>query len=205
MEINYRQRGFILVELPVARKRAFTLIELLVVIAIIGVLATVIILNIGKAGAKSRDAKRKDDISQIARALKMYHAEKGSYPTNVGGPGGVQTLDYSYRTGGSNWMWLNNSVSLQPYLALPKDPKNNNINSLLGYNYWYRLGRTSATLPAGTYDWFSVYVRNLENTSDRDACGNGRVFALVVNNGTYTSCSFNSAYRNTFGITSNGK
>ncbi len=66
------KRAFTLIELPVVRKRAFTLIELLVVIAIIGILATVVILNVSKARAKAADAKIKSDIGTLARAVDIH-------------------------------------------------------------------------------------------------------------------------------------
>lgn len=63
-------------------KKAFTLIELLVVIAIIGLLATLSVLALNNARAKSRDAKRVADIKQIQTALELYFNDKQSYPTS---------------------------------------------------------------------------------------------------------------------------
>lgn len=63
-------------------KKAFTLIELLVVIAIIGLLATLSVLALNNARAKSRDAKRVADIKQMQTALELYFNDKQSYPTS---------------------------------------------------------------------------------------------------------------------------
>ena len=62
-------------------KSGFTLIELLVVIAIIGLLASVVLLALNSARAKSRDAKRLADIRQIASAMELYFNDLNSYPT----------------------------------------------------------------------------------------------------------------------------
>jgi prepilin-type N-terminal cleavage/methylation domain-containing protein len=54
------------------KKFGFTLIELLVVISIIGILATLLIANIGGVRERARDARRKSDLNQIQKALEMY-------------------------------------------------------------------------------------------------------------------------------------
>ncbi|MDE2312479.1 MAG: type II secretion system protein [Patescibacteria group bacterium] len=66
------------------KNKGFTLIELLVVIAIIGLLASVVLLALNSARAKSRDAKRLADIRQIASAMELYFNDMYSYPTSSG-------------------------------------------------------------------------------------------------------------------------
>ncbi|MEK7537236.1 MAG: type II secretion system protein [Patescibacteria group bacterium] len=68
-------------KLILRKEKGFTLVELLVVIAIIGVLATLLLLQLGGARAKARDAKRISDISQIRTAIEQYFDDNsGSYP-----------------------------------------------------------------------------------------------------------------------------
>jgi uncharacterized protein (TIGR02145 family)/prepilin-type N-terminal cleavage/methylation domain-containing protein len=85
--------------------QAFTLIELLVVIAIIGILATVSIVALNNARAKSRDAKRVADVKNIQTALALYYNDKKEYPitltagqplfsTSLDGDGNVVTSTY---------------------------------------------------------------------------------------------------------------
>lgn len=65
------------------KNKGFTLIELLVVIAIIGLLASVVLLALNSARAKSRDAKRLADIRQLQSSFELFFNDYNSYPTTA--------------------------------------------------------------------------------------------------------------------------
>ncbi len=58
------------------------MIELLVVISIVGLLATIVMVSLNSAWAKSRDAKRVADIKNLKIALEMYYDKYGDYPAS---------------------------------------------------------------------------------------------------------------------------
>ncbi len=59
----------------------FTLIELLVVVAIIGILATVVVVNLSKSQEKARVAKAVTDIRAIVDAARLYQVDLSKLPS----------------------------------------------------------------------------------------------------------------------------
>jgi general secretion pathway protein G len=73
---------------PKKRRRqesGFTLVELMVVVVIIGLLATIVALNVLPSGDTARVQKAKADIATIEDALELYKLQNISYPTTSQG------------------------------------------------------------------------------------------------------------------------
>ena len=67
------------------RSRGFTLIEIMVVVIIIGLLASVVILNIIPNVDKAKVNKARQDIQSLETALSMFYLDNSKYPTSEQG------------------------------------------------------------------------------------------------------------------------
>lgn len=121
---------------PPKGERGFTLVELMVVIVIIGLLATIVALNVLPATGTARVEKAKADISTLEQALDQYRLDNLNYPTAAEGlnaliaPPATLAQPQRYRQGG--------------YIKkLPEDP--------WGHAYQYRVPGTK-----GAFDIVSL-------------------------------------------------
>ena len=99
------------------QEEGFTLVELMVVIVIIGLLATIVAINVIPSGDKARVVRAKADIQTITAALDMYKLQNGAYPTTqqglqalVSAPTGANAA--TYQAGG---YLKGHSVPLDPW------------------------------------------------------------------------------------------
>ena len=130
------------------RKRAgFTLVELMVVIVIIGLLATVVAINVLPSQDRAMVGKAKADISVLEQAIETYRLDNLTFPDDlqslVAPPAGLQRPE-RYRQGG--------------YVRrLPEDP--------WGQPYQYRRPSTHG----GQFDVFSLGADGREGGEGNDA------------------------------------
>jgi general secretion pathway protein G len=87
-------------------EHGFTLVELMVVIVIIGLLTTIVVINVLPSQDKARVEKAKADIALIEQGLEMYRLDNLNYPATGDGLQALVTQPASasqagrYRAGG---------------------------------------------------------------------------------------------------------
>lgn len=93
------------------RERGFTLVEMMVVIVIIGLLATVVIINVMPATDRAAQARVRADLSTLEQAIDMYRLENLRYPTSQEG---LSALVPNYVRRLPNDPWNNPYVYVTP-------------------------------------------------------------------------------------------
>jgi prepilin-type N-terminal cleavage/methylation domain-containing protein len=140
------------------KKSGFTLIELLVVIAIIGLLSTMSIIALNGARARSRDARRLADVTQMQTALEMYYNDVNAYP----GTGSLAA--------GSTLVNASTTYMTVPTAPTPADgtcgANNSYVYSQTGspagssYTITYCIGSATGSVSAGTHTATPASITN---------------------------------------------
>ena len=68
---------------PRDEEQGFTLVELMVVIVIIGLLATVVLVNVLPSQDRAMTTKARADIATLEQAMEMYRLDNFTYPADL--------------------------------------------------------------------------------------------------------------------------
>lgn len=134
------------------KNSGLTLIELLVVIVILGILATIGFGQYRTSQIKARDAQRKGDLDNIARALEMYYNDHEAYPVETDNNGLMEVDTGDGSVDDLAWGQTLESADAVYMKTLPEDPVSD-------YDYCYDSDDD------GTY--YKLYAR-IENANDED-------------------------------------
>ena len=85
------------------REAGFTLVELMVVIVIIGLLATIVVLNVMPATDRAAATKARADIATLETAVDMYKLDHQRYPTSQEGLQALVASNYVRRLPDDPW------------------------------------------------------------------------------------------------------
>ena len=170
--------------------RGFTLVELLVVIGIIAVLATILLLQLGTARSKSRDAARISHINQMRSAIEQFFDDCGSYPRDNN-----FTQGYALTGCGAGTKVIDKYISPTPVdpLGASTCTTYNGASGNGCYGYaWNVLAGTSAT----RYQiWAELELKNkqaLDNDSDVNVGVDWTATGGSGTNGTTETCANSS-------------
>lgn len=136
-------------------RSGFTLIELLVVIAIIAILASLAFPAVQGALGQGKKAQARNDVNQLAMAVKAYQLEYGKLPGS-GGSDGAAPSDLMTTLTGSNSQNPRGIVFFEAKTAKGgkggldgttyKDPWGNAYTITLDYNYDNKISNNFTTV-----------------------------------------------------------
>jgi general secretion pathway protein G len=130
-------------------EHGFTLVELMVVIVIIGLLATIVAINVIPATDKARTEKAKADVATIEQALEQYRLDNLSYPSTTEG---LQAL-----------------LAPPPGLAQPERYRRGGYIKKLPDDPWGRAYRYAVPGKKGAFDIYSLGADGQPGGTDDNA------------------------------------
>ena len=96
-------RAAVPLPVPGRNEEGFTLVELMVVIVIIGLLATIVIINVRPAADRAAVTKARADIATLEQGIDMYRLDNQRYPTGEEGLQALVAGDYIRRLPNDPW------------------------------------------------------------------------------------------------------
>jgi len=137
------------------RKRGFTLIELLVVIAVIGMLSSIVLVSMGGARKKARDAKRMADIRQISTAMELCFQDSSA------ACGGSDTAYPAVAVDGNNRLTtIGGQNAIGTYLSpLPQDPGGGTLTSCTGATIGEMTAGGYCAFPSSAGGEYCIYAQ----------------------------------------------
>lgn len=154
----------------------FTIVELLIVIVVIAILAGLSYVGYANMQAKARDSTRLSDIAQIAKALELYYADNGEYPTGYCGqpspwstppcPSPKKINGAWSTTSDGSWNVLESALVPRYISEMPKSFASTDADPAVSGGYSYDYARTAGSgcaQPGQSY----ILVYRLESQSPR--------------------------------------
>jgi len=131
-----------------ARQSGFTLIELMLVIAIIGMIASFAMVGQRRRQAAQRDVTRVSHMTELQKALALYLADAGEYPTMTGCVDGTDAVSLG--------LLSKSLVGAGDTIKDPLNPSDTNkcyyyTGTGSAYTLRYTLERTSTSGDAGDH------------------------------------------------------
>jgi len=133
------------------KNNGFTLVELLIVISIMGILTVIGMASFKTIQLKSRDARRKNDLNSISKALNMYYNDAGIFPH------GSPNINTMIKTVGIGFSANINGITTTYMVEMPRET----TIGIKDYSYTYTTGRSFKLLA------------NLENENDNSCLQDG--------------------------------
>ena len=132
-----------------SNQQGFTLVELMVVIFILGLLATIVVINVLPSQDRAMVGKAQSDIATLSQAMEMYRLDNLSYPTSSEG---LQAL-----------------VSAPPTLAQPERYRRGGYIKKLPDDPWGRPYQYASPGQNGAFDIYSLGADGAPGGDDDNA------------------------------------
>lgn len=139
-------------------KSGFTVVEIMIVVIVIAILASIVIISYSQIQARSRDARRKTDISNLIKALELYYDDNGAYPTVTSSDGSPGASWYSSDVAG--WSAFKTTMA-STIDSFPVDPRNSvgDVTSSTSINNYAYYANTSNSCNASVGQMYIIVYR----------------------------------------------